>query len=82
MIIQVNMANLIVQVLQEEKEAVEEENNKCWYRDTFIDQLEVLEQDPINQPQMIVKDTNSSFPYEPKLPLKVGPKIVFQLERK
>ena len=49
MIIQVNMADLIVQVLQEEEEAVEEEDNKYWYRDTFVDQLEVLEQDPINQ---------------------------------
>ena len=78
MIIQVNMADLNAQVLHEEEEAVDKEDNKCWCRDTFVGQLEVLQWDPINQRQMIVNNINSSFPYEPKMPLQVNPKIVFQ----
>ena len=58
MIIQDNMEDLNAQVHQEEEEDVDEEDNQCQYNNTYVDQLEVLQWDPINQRQMILNNIN------------------------
>ena len=81
MIIQVNMAELMVIVPQEKEDIVDKEDHQYQSLNFMqvVEQQVDLDQDLTHHSQMITKDINSLFLYVPNMPLQVDPKIHFQL---